>query len=237
MSYLRHLKSLLSGELERLIALCLPFIFERTLRTGLHRIWLRGDFSALPTTPFILAANHSSWWDAYLVHYIRARLPLPLTTVVKAATLQTFPFFRHVGAVAHSEPRTLLRRLQAGEAAFIFPEGDMQPAGQLGDLKSGLAFLAQRTGVDIYPVAFRVVLRGAQQPEAFVVLGERLPSEGTRATLMAHFETALNELLAELDDQLATLHPEAQPSGFVLSSSPSKRFDERIAVLRRLWQR
>ena len=236
MRYFENLKNRYMDRVERRIAFVLPIIFNRTLHKGLHRIWLRGDFTSLPETPFILAANHSSWWDAYLVHYIRERLPLPLNTVVKEETLETFPFFRRVGAVADSEPRTLLRRLRDGEAAFIFPEGDMQPAGQLAELKAGLGFFAERANVKIYPVAFRVVLRGAQKPEAFVILGEPISGD-TQAALMMRFKTELNKLLADLDAQLATLHPEAEPEGFVLGSSRPKRFDERMSRLRRLWQR
>ena len=236
MSYFEGLKNRYMDRVERRITLVLPFIFNRTLKKGLHRIWLRGDFASLPKTPFILAANHSSWWDAYLVHYIRERLPLPLNTVVKEKTLTTFPFFRHVGAVTDSGPRTLLRRLHNGEAAFIFPEGDMQPAGQLAELKAGLGFFAQRAGVDVYPVAFRVVMRGAQKPEAFMVLGEPISGDN-QAELLTRFEAALNTLLADIDAQLATLHPEAEPDGFVLGSSRPERFDERMSRLRRLWQR
>ena len=229
MTYLEHLKTLLTSELNIWIARSLPFIIRRSLNTGLHRIWLKGDFSELPKSGLILAGNHSSWWDAYLAWFLLQRLPVPGVGAARRETLEKFPFFKRIGAVDVSGVRGLLRRLRGGEAVFIFPEGDMRPPGRVQRVKPGLVFLAERADVPVYPVAVRTVMRGAQKPEAFVVLGEKLKAAGD-------FQHRMNGLLADLDGYLLELHPEAEPEGFVSLARQNRRFDERIAGLGKLWR-
>lgn len=231
MSHSHHLRALVMNEAETWIARFLPLIAKRSLQTGLHGIWARGDWSGLPAGGFVLAANHHSWWDLYLVWRVRAELKRAVTGLMHEETLERFPFFRRQGAIARTEVRTALRRLAGGDIVMIFPEGALRQAGEVRNVEAGLAFLARHAGVPVYPLAFRVVMRGAEKPEAFVVLGGRLEAEG----LPTQFVSAINTLLAEVDAEVAAANPEAAPSGFEAWAAPAKRFDERLAWLKQLW--
>ena len=49
--------------------------------------------------------------------------------------------------------KAVIRRLEAGAAVIIFPEGTRTATGRLGECKSGFALIAKRAGVPIVPVA------------------------------------------------------------------------------------
>ena len=222
--------------IERCIEFVLPFIMMRTLQTGLYAIWQRGAWEQLPKSAFILAANHPSWWDLYLFWFISKKLQRPMSGMMREDTLQTFPFFRSIGAIARTEIREALRRLKCGDMLQIFPEGEMHQ-GAVTRLQEGVAFIAEKSGVPVYPVSVRLVVRGAQQPEAFIVLGEPLLFSGSRMEFLETLKGSINRLLESSDQAILGTHPEAKPEGFTNWLPEKKRFDERIVLLKKLWQR
>ncbi|CAN5905570.1 lysophospholipid acyltransferase family protein [soil metagenome] len=231
MNYPQHLRTLATSELETWISRSLPTIVNRSLRTGLHGIWAKGDWAGLPAGPYILAANHHSWWDLYLIWRLRDRLKRTLTGFMDEETLEKFPFFRRQGVISSTEVRLALRRLARGDVLQIFPEGELRQAGQVQEVEAGLSFLAHKAWVPVYPLAFRVVMRGAERPEAFIVLGERLEAEN----LPTCFTTAVNKLLTDIDAVVTLSNPEVPPEGFEAWGVSARRFDERLAWLKKVW--
>jgi 1-acyl-sn-glycerol-3-phosphate acyltransferase len=65
--------------------------------------------------------------------------------------LDAVPIDREASTVAAM--KAVIRRLEAGAAVVVFPEGTRTPTGRLTDLKSGFALLAKRAKVPIVPVA------------------------------------------------------------------------------------
>jgi 1-acyl-sn-glycerol-3-phosphate acyltransferase len=226
----------LTSLIERCIAFVLPFIMMRTLQTGLYALWQRGDWEKLPTSAVILAANHPSWWDFYLFWFVKKKLNRPMNGMMREDTLQTFPFFRSLGVISRTEVREALRGLKRGESLQIFPQGEMHQGG-ITEAHEGVAFLAQKSDVPIYPVVLRLVVRGAQQPEAFVVLGEPLRFSGERTEFLETLKDSINVLLESTNQVILSTHPEAKPEGFSNWLPEKKRFDERIKWLQKLWQR
>ncbi len=226
----------LTSLIERCIARVLPFMMMRTLHTGLHAVWQRGAWESLPKTAVIFAANHPSWWDFYLFWFIKKKLQRPMNGMMREDTLETFPFFRSLGVISRSEVREALRGLKRGESLQIFPQGEMHQGG-ITNIREGVAFLAEKSAVPIYPVALRLVVRGAQQPEAFVVLGEPLHFSGTRSEFLERLKKSMDGLLEKIDETVVTTPPEANPEGFSNWLPEKKRFDKRIAWLQKLWQR
>ena len=120
---------------------------------------------------------------------------------------------------------------------FIFCEGALRPAGEVKEVEDGVAFLAERAGVPIYPLALRTAVRGAQHPEAFVVLGERLEPRADRATLKREVKDRLNALLGEVDQMLQSADPEAPPPNFEAWLKGPQSFHERVGWVARLWRK
>jgi 1-acyl-sn-glycerol-3-phosphate acyltransferase len=224
-----YVTGLRARTLERVVALiawALPWVIHRSLRRGLHGVYARGAWDALPRSGVLLAANHHAWWDPYLAWLIGQRLGRPLSGLMLSETVARFPFFRAHGALATSEVREALKRLSRGELLIIFPEGGVRVAGKVAALEPGLAFLAERARVPVYPVAMRVTVRGAQHPEAFLLLGHPTAPPDVRG--------ALNTLLAELEAEVAAADPEAPLPGFTVWSGGARSTHEKAAWLGRL---
>lgn len=181
------------------------WLFRRTVRGGLRGVWLRG---ALPQGGAVLAANHHSWWDAYVLPVLLFGQPQGFGVVMGEARLSEFGFFRELGGISASRPRLALAALKRGETLLIFPEGELRSPGGLGPLNEGAAWLARKAGVPLVPVAIRVVLRGQEFPEAYLEVGPPLPPETERLS------QALQEMLADLDRGLRTAPAEEPLPGF-----------------------
>ena len=236
MSRLEHFRDLFTEELERWIVRSMPLIIRRSLRSGLHGVYTQGDWDALPKRGYIIAANHHSWWDAYLVWLIKRRVAQPLGGLMGEAQLSRFRFFRRMGVLSQREVREALRRLERGEAMIIFCEGGIRPAGEVKKVEEGVAFLAQKANVPVYPLALRVVMRGAQHPEALLVLGERLEFIEDRATLSEEVKVKLNALLQTVDQTLQRANPEVPPPGYEAWLTGPESFHERMGWVARLWR-
>jgi len=229
------LKSRFSFYLDQAITFLLPFIIQRSLRTRLNAIWAKGDWLSLPASGFIFAINHHSWWDVYLAFLMHKQLKRKLSAIMDDEQLNTFKFFRNIGAVGRKELRESVRRLKQGDMFIIFPEGELQQNGPVKHLEKGVTFLARASKTDVYPLVFRVLMRGAQHPEAFIVMGEKLLLSGDDATDLAQLQDALNALLKRVDDLLLRTHPEEAPEGFERWLSGKSSTSERTRWLRRLW--
>lgn len=230
-----YLSKRLSYWLEHLIVLLLPWIIRRSLKKGLHAIWFKGELASLPPEGVILAPNHHSWWDVYLAWYVHKVLKRQASALMDETQLERFRFFRHIGIISRRELREAVRRLNRGDVFFVFPEGELRQAGQVQTVERGVFFLARQARVALYPLAFRVLMRGAEAPEAFIVLGEKLELSGDETQDGFRLKTALNKLLEEIETSVARNQPEQAPEGFVCWLGGRKSTSERTAWLGKLW--
>jgi 1-acyl-sn-glycerol-3-phosphate acyltransferase len=91
------------------------------------------------------------------------RIPALRTLIV---TLNAFPIERDIRDV--KGVKESLKRLKAGHALLVFPEGTRTRDGTIGPMKAGIRFLAERAAVPIVPVliegAYEVWPRGMMFP-------------------------------------------------------------------------
>ncbi|HUB76641.1 MAG TPA: lysophospholipid acyltransferase family protein, partial [Solirubrobacteraceae bacterium] len=135
-------------------ALFQPFflIYFRMRRTGMEHIPRSG--------PVILAANHRSFLDPFVIGTLTRR---PVYYVAKKelflhplagwlmSRLGAFPIDRGAGDVqAMDTARAILER---GDCVVIFPEGTRTRPGPLGTPHRGVGRLAIQTGAPVEPVA------------------------------------------------------------------------------------
>src|SRR5512133_378213 len=112
------------------------------------------------TGPFILAANHRSFLDPFVIA-VMARRPIYFMTKKEAfinrpvawllASLGAYPIDREGGD--HEAMDTTKAILARGDGVLIFPEGTRTRPGPLGRPKRGVGRLALETGVPVVPVA------------------------------------------------------------------------------------
>ena len=142
--------------------------------------------SALADEPggTLFLANHSCWWDLFLVHLLNETIPVDGYGMMQHANLARFGFFRRIGAfsIDAANPASvrasidyaceLLKRPDAG--VWVFPQGsilgnDARPLG----FKPGLRLLVKRAGrVRVVAVAFRYEFWQDERPEVFIRFGE-----------------------------------------------------------------
>jgi 1-acyl-sn-glycerol-3-phosphate acyltransferase len=180
--------------------------FHRVLAQGVDR--LRGELDRDPSGSLFLA-NHSCWWDLFLVHLLNEAIPVDGYGMMEHFNLTRFGFFRRIGAfsVDRTDPTSvrasleyaagLLRRPRAG--VWVFPQGrietnDARPL----TFQPGIRALIRRSGrTRIVPVAFRYDFWQDERPEALVRFGE--PTWVDRPDLPNLIPTFERRLTDELD--------------------------------------
>ncbi len=199
-----------------------------SLKGNLRGVYLRGK---PPSAPVVLAMNHHSFYDGHLVWLLGRLAGRPTSLLVAEENLRAFPILSLVGALEAGQLREALRRLDLGGWVAVFPEGVMRFPGPLSPLYPGAQWLSKRARVPLLPVAARVVLRGFEHPEAFLLLGNPLPPGENPAP-------ALEGLLRELDATLQATHPRQVPQGFQEVLRGQRSLEERmrpwVEALRRL---
>ncbi|GAA5513497.1 hypothetical protein Dcar01_02235 [Deinococcus carri] len=186
------------------VAALLRASIRRSVRADLGGVWVRGP---LPPGGAVLAPNHHSWWDGYVLREVAWQAGADYRVLMTARQLARFPFLRRVGALGAEEVRPAVRAARAGAWVVVFPEGALQPAGPLRGVKPGAAWIARAAGVPLVPVALRVALRGGQSPEAYLRFGPAVAAPDLAA--------ALSSELAALDADLADSDPERPLAGYL----------------------
>lgn len=199
-----------------------------TVRGGLAGVWVRGR---LPAGPVIWAANHHSWWDPFIAGELLAGAGRRMALLADAANVRQYGFARHLGVVGTDELRTALTAVRGGAALVVYPEGRLLPPGPLGPLAPGAAWCASRAPARLCSAAVRVLLRGGQYPEAYVVFSE-VGVDGRPAEVTERLRERLREDLAGVD-RLGTQADSRQPlPGFTRVVRGRRSWDERIDVAR-----
>ncbi|WP_245872743.1 lysophospholipid acyltransferase family protein [Deinococcus planocerae] len=190
---------------------------RRSVHTDLRGVWVRGP---LPGGGAVLAPNHHSWWDGYVLREVTWVLGQGYRVLMTEGQLARFPFLRRLGALGTRDLREAVRAARAGAWVVVFPEGALQPAGPLRGVQPGAAWIARTAGVPLVPVALRVTLRGAQHPEAYARFGRAVEGPG--------LEDALTRELAALDAELRESDPEAPLAGYLRLAGGRVSAQERL---------
>jgi 1-acyl-sn-glycerol-3-phosphate acyltransferase len=132
------------------------------------------------TGPCLLVANHQSYLDPPVIgsglrhrhiQYV-ARLGLfrsaPMRWVLSA--LNAVPI-REDGSGDVAAIKEVLRRLEAGEAVLIFPEGTRSDDGAMAEFKRGVAVLVKRARCPVIPVAIEGAFDAWPRHRRFPKLG------------------------------------------------------------------
>jgi 1-acyl-sn-glycerol-3-phosphate acyltransferase len=211
-------------DLGRKIATFVERSFIKSLKESLRGVYIKGE---IPKGPMVLAMNHHSYFDGHLMWFLAKLEGQKFSILVLEENLKAFPVLKLVGALEARRLREALKRLKMGEWVGIFPEGELYYPGPLGPLKPGAVWLARKAGVPILPIACRVVIRGFEHPEAFLLVSPPIsPDED--------LERVLGGALRELDEILRNTHPREIPEGFREILKGRRSLDERMSLLAKL---
>jgi 1-acyl-sn-glycerol-3-phosphate acyltransferase len=187
--------------------------FHQILAQGLES--LRAELDRDPRGTLFLA-NHSNWWDLFLVHALNQAIPVDGYGMMEHFNMLRFGFFRRIGAfsVDRTDPGSvraslayasgLLQRPRAG--VWIFPQGKIETNDARPLVfQAGIRALVRRAGpVRVVPVAFRYEFWQDERPEALVRFGtSRVEDREGLTDLIPRLEHALTlELDALREDAI-----------------------------------
>jgi 1-acyl-sn-glycerol-3-phosphate acyltransferase len=141
-----------------------------------HRVERYGPWTLPATGPAILVCNHISGLDPLLIQSVSPRLIMwmmareyyevpALGWVFKSA--ETIPVDRSGRDL--SATRAAMRALSAGRILGVFPEGKIEPTRDLLPFQTGVAMMAIKTGVPIFPAYIDGTQRNKEMLPAFLI--------------------------------------------------------------------
>lgn len=217
-------------------------IIARAVRKAFHAVLVGGreHLAALdPKRPLVLAANHTNWWDGFVLHALHHREP-PLARrefylPMEAKNLRRYFFFPWLGvfgvdlddpagAAAGLRHAVRLLRGRPDRAAWFFAQGALLPPRRSITAQPGAPFLARTTGAHLLTAILRYEWLRESRATVFIRFGPALPS-GADADALA---TAMNALAAETDAAIDAAGAEA--AGFTPLFAP------RVSM-NRCWER
>lgn len=131
---------------------------------GLYwRLGLEGRIDLIPRRgPLVVAANHASFLDPWLIGMV---FPRPVHYLITRKWYDKSPVWRAVFDAFGTEPvrledpqvtvRAVCDLLARGDVVGIFPEGSISHTGKLRRFRSGIARIAARSGAPVLPVGIR----------------------------------------------------------------------------------
>jgi long-chain acyl-CoA synthetase len=155
-------------------------LFQLILRMTM-RIQARG-LENLPEGPCIIAPNHQSILDGFLVASLLKRKIIKNTYVYAKEKHFRGSFLRFLAnrnniilVDVNNDLKLSIQKLaevlKKGKNLLIFPEGTRTPNGKLGDFKQTFAILSQELKVPVIPVAingsFKILPSGSSFPRLF----------------------------------------------------------------------
>lgn len=215
-------------------------VFLPWMRSRIAGVHLAGLPERLPAgAPLLVCANHTSWWDGFLVRRLqRALRPgRPLYTVMLEQELGPRPFLRWLGALgitpgSLSSVRSALRFLSDQRARTpelmlsFFPQGRIWPSGRrpLGFQPGVRLFVEALAPVRILPLAMHLEPGTRAAPAAYLSAGALLDPEDVDVTgeALERHVTAELDAIAEFLNTHGERAPEAWPraNSARLPSSP-----------------
>jgi 1-acyl-sn-glycerol-3-phosphate acyltransferase len=157
----------LSVRLLHLADKLLARVWHHTIVLKRHSIPIKG--------PAILVCNHTSGLDPFLIQSVNKRVIIWMMAKeyydIKALTwifriIEAIPVDR--GARETSSVRAALRHLKEGQVLGIFPEGRIAPDHELLPFQNGVASIAIKMKVPVYPAYLDGTQRGKSMLGAFI---------------------------------------------------------------------
>jgi 1-acyl-sn-glycerol-3-phosphate acyltransferase len=140
-----------------------------------HQIIVRAPFRVPREGPAILVCNHTSGLDPMLIQSVSPRLIVWMMAKEYYDIKWLRWMFRTVEAIPVTRAgrdmaatRSALRALEQGRILGVFPEGKIEKTNALMPFQTGVAMMAIKTGVPVYPAYLDGTQRGKEMVDAFM---------------------------------------------------------------------
>lgn len=187
----------------------LYWVIRKVFR-AIYRVCFRWRVQGLENIPsdqpFIICANHFSWWDPPLIACLVSHKPVRFMAkdelfrlpVVGLVLRRVYAFPVRRGRADKTAIRTALDTLRNGGILGLFPEGTRNRTGELLPPQPGIALIALKSESIVLPVAIVGPYRLFRRVR--VKIGEPLPlTEGDGQLVRAgQLEQTAGQIMAEI---------------------------------------
>lgn len=192
--------------------------------------------------PLVIAANHVSFWDAFVMVLLDEALGTDGYVLMDKRSLDRLPFMGALGALPldRSSRETAEADLAAaaalldrpGRAVWIYPQGRQRPhhVRPLG-YRRGVERLARASGAAVLPLALAYPFGDPPQPEAHARFGT--PLDPKAPDLAAHIEAETASLLDAVDAAFLAGAPPERLLSRARGKSPEGGLGARLLGARR----
>jgi len=142
--------------------------------SGYHKVDVVSPCQVPAQGPAILVCNHVSSLDPMLLQWACSRLIVWMMAreYYLPGTRWLFDVIRIIPVERSRRDvvatRAAMRALEDGHVLGIFPERRLAADGKIGQFQTGVAMLALRTGVGVYPASVEGTMRDQGMLEAFL---------------------------------------------------------------------
>lgn len=204
-------------------------VSRQKLKKGFHQVRITKEsaenISPVDDEPFVVFANHSSWWDPLISMILKARFFPDRTgyTPIDASMLERYGIFRKLGFIGvdrENKASASRQFLRLSEAVLQRPFSMiwLTPQGRFVDVRDrpitferGISHIAKRVGgIQFLPLAIEYPFWEESRPEALIHLGTPLrldPTLGVKE-MTAELETALESVQDFLAERAIRRNPE-----------------------------
>lgn len=202
---------------EGLLGRVVAGMIRRSVRRCFRGVYLDPAVPNLSEGPFVFAANHHGWHDGYLMFHLVTHLGIRCLDWIEE--FDAFPLFARVGGMpfpadrpeirAATIKRTIRLMREEGRSLVLFPEGVLHHPPEILPFGRAIEVVAERTGALVVPVAIVYSMSMHERPEAFLKVGEPVPSGDDLAKRsrerIVEMAVCLNRDLRERPDTFQTL--------------------------------
>lgn len=178
------------------------------------RIWLRQQYQPQGDRKTVYFLNHNSWWDGLIPFLLNEfRFHQQARALMEDRQMEQYKFFRMIGAfsIHRDDPRKAITSLRyavqsmqrPNASLFVYPEGEITPAGSKLEFEGGLAWLHSKLmdlKVDFVPIAIHMHTIRNDKPELYLDIGEpaEVPGDLSNEERTHLFEKKLQSMLQKL---------------------------------------
>jgi 1-acyl-sn-glycerol-3-phosphate acyltransferase len=174
-------------------------------RSTFRGLWARGALAA-GEGPRLVYANHTNWWDGFVLHQLGQAERWDTYCVMEERNLSRYRFLARLGAfsVRRGEATSALETLRYAvgllerprAAVCLFPEGEIRAFGAFPlRMERGVELLARMGQVECVPLAIRYAFFEHERPDVLVELGAPHPATSLRG-FQTELEAAVRRLAA-----------------------------------------
>lgn len=203
----------------------LGWTLTRWIARGYFRCREAGAENIPAEGPFILAANHASYFDPPLVGSVCGR---PISYLARESLFGNPVFgriLRAVGSVPVDRDgasgkglKTILERLVSGDGIILFPEGTRTRDGSLQPGRAGVGLVVLKSGAPVVPVrvfgtfeAFGRQHRFPRPRPVAVRIGKVLQFDAWRAEAQVAPRPRVKELYQQVADEIMAAVAQLEP--------------------------